>query len=95
MMVKEDEELMCDRRGQYKTCEYCGANLDPEERCDCEKLFFQRSPSTGDYDISYHGRFYHVNLLDVLRDENYNPNFNHEEQTEYFKEWIAIHYPLA
>jgi len=20
----------------YKTCENCGAHLDPEERCDCE-----------------------------------------------------------
>lgn len=20
---------------QYRTCPYCGANLDPEERCDC------------------------------------------------------------
>ncbi len=19
----------------YKTCEYCGANLDPDETCDC------------------------------------------------------------
>ncbi|MCI8357092.1 MAG: hypothetical protein HFI51_02930 [Lachnospiraceae bacterium] len=19
----------------YKTCPYCGANLDPDERCDC------------------------------------------------------------
>lgn len=22
---------------QYRTCPYCGANLDPGERCDCEK----------------------------------------------------------
>lgn len=21
----------------YRTCEYCGANLDPEEKCDCRK----------------------------------------------------------
>lgn len=21
----------------YWTCEYCGANLDPEEKCDCIK----------------------------------------------------------
>lgn len=23
--------------GQYRTCEGCGATLDPGERCDCEK----------------------------------------------------------
>ena len=22
---------------QYRTCPYCGANLDPGERCDCTK----------------------------------------------------------
>ena len=22
---------------QYYTCERCGANLDPGEKCDCEK----------------------------------------------------------
>ena len=22
---------------QYKKCPYCGANLDPGEKCDCEK----------------------------------------------------------
>ena len=22
---------------EYRTCPYCGANLDPGERCDCEK----------------------------------------------------------
>ena len=22
---------------QYKTCPYCGANLDPGEICDCEE----------------------------------------------------------
>lgn len=22
---------------QYKTCPYCGASLDPAERCDCNK----------------------------------------------------------
>lgn len=21
----------------YKTCPYCGANLDPDEQCDCQK----------------------------------------------------------
>lgn len=24
--------------GYYHTCPYCGANLDPGERCDCMKL---------------------------------------------------------
>ena len=23
--------------GYYKVCEYCGANLDPGERCDCRE----------------------------------------------------------
>ena len=23
--------------GYYHTCPYCGANLDPGERCDCER----------------------------------------------------------
>lgn len=23
------------KRTLYKTCDFCGANLDPEERCDC------------------------------------------------------------
>lgn len=22
----------------YKTCPYCGANLDPGEHCDCENI---------------------------------------------------------
>lgn len=21
----------------YRTCPYCGANLDPDEKCDCRK----------------------------------------------------------
>ena len=21
----------------YRTCPYCGANLDPDEKCDCQK----------------------------------------------------------
>ena len=25
------------RRTYYKTCDKCGANLDPGERCDCAK----------------------------------------------------------
>ena len=24
-------------REQYKTCPYCGAHLDPEEKCDCRE----------------------------------------------------------
>lgn len=27
----------------YKTCPYCGANLDPDEQCDCQK---EKSPAT-------------------------------------------------
>lgn len=26
----------------YRTCEYCGANLDPDERCDCRDKLAQR-----------------------------------------------------
>ena len=25
------------RRTYYRTCEFCGSSLDPEEKCDCEK----------------------------------------------------------
>jgi len=28
---------MCNKRTYYHTCEYCGANLDPGEICDCIK----------------------------------------------------------
>ena len=34
----------------YKTCPVCGANLDPGERCDCEKgcsSFSKRSVEMG------------------------------------------------
>lgn len=23
----------------FKTCEYCGANLDPGESCDCDNIY--------------------------------------------------------
>lgn len=26
----------------YRTCEHCGANLDPDERCDCRDKLEQR-----------------------------------------------------
>lgn len=26
---------MAKRKGQYRECPHCGANLDPEEICDC------------------------------------------------------------
>lgn len=28
---------MSKQRHQYRTCPYCGANLDPGERCDCRE----------------------------------------------------------
>lgn len=28
-------------KGYYWTCPYCGANLDPEEHCECEILHKQ------------------------------------------------------
>lgn len=28
----------------FKTCEYCGAALDPGERCDCRKAKAARRP---------------------------------------------------
>lgn len=30
--------------GYYHTCQYCGANLDPGERCDCMKLRERHPP---------------------------------------------------
>ncbi len=29
----------------YKTCEHCGASLDPGERCDCKKKESDRKTS--------------------------------------------------
>ena len=29
---------------QYVTCEYCGSNLDPGEKCDCRKEKSAPSP---------------------------------------------------
>ncbi len=26
------------RRTYYQTCEYCGSNLDPGEKCDCQTV---------------------------------------------------------
>lgn len=36
----------------YKTCENCGAHLDPEERCDCEDTLVERAAFIVDYDLS-------------------------------------------
>ena len=36
----------------YKTCENCGAHLDPEERCDCEDTLVERAIFIVDYDLS-------------------------------------------
>lgn len=27
-----------EKRTYYHTCPYCGANLDPQESCDCQKV---------------------------------------------------------
>lgn len=29
---------MIKKRRQYRACEYCGAALDPGERCECRKI---------------------------------------------------------
>lgn len=29
---------MIKKRRHYQTCEYCGAALDPGERCECRKI---------------------------------------------------------
>lgn len=35
----------------YRTCKYCGAHLDPEERCGCrEHVDKQRSEEDNDHD---------------------------------------------
>ncbi len=31
----------------YKTCSYCGANLDPGEKCDCQER--EASPAEGEF----------------------------------------------
>lgn len=34
--------MMVGGETMYRTCEYCGANLDPDERCDCRDKLAQR-----------------------------------------------------
>ena len=36
----------------YKTCPYCGANLDPEETCDCQKVNKKRETSASEFPYS-------------------------------------------
>lgn len=37
----------------YKTCPDCGANLDPEEKCDCDKInTMQSNKMTITFDMS-------------------------------------------
>ncbi len=31
----------------YRTCPYCGANLDPGEHCDCRKSKFKNTETDG------------------------------------------------
>ena len=37
--VRKDkkQEKGADYMAQYVTCEYCGSNLDPGEKCDCRE----------------------------------------------------------
>ena len=37
----------------YQTCPYCGANLDPGEKCDCQAAQKYRLPKIR---RKYHGR---------------------------------------
>lgn len=37
--------------GYYKTCPYCGAHLDPGEKCDCHK--FPEGPTVYNFLIDY------------------------------------------
>lgn len=34
--------MMVGGETMYRTCEHCGANLDPDERCDCRDKLEQR-----------------------------------------------------
>lgn len=34
----------------YHTCPYCGANLDPDERCDCLSRIRGKAPKWGAMD---------------------------------------------
>ncbi len=34
----------------YHTCPYCGANLDPDERCDCLSRIRGKSPKWNSMD---------------------------------------------
>ena len=36
----------------YKTCPYCGANLDPEETCDCQKVNKKRETPASEFPCS-------------------------------------------
>ena len=33
---------------QYRTCPYCGANLDPCERCDCQDEKKEAAPAASE-----------------------------------------------
>ena len=38
------------KKRYYYTCEYCGAHLDPGEKCNCRKAFPFLSARKGAYD---------------------------------------------
>lgn len=39
---------MYGKRNYYQTCPYCGANLDPGERCDCDEQATDTQPGPED-----------------------------------------------
>ena len=51
----------------FKTCPYCGASLDPDEKCDCEKesLFIARESLT-DY-LGCHKKITITNMVNIER----------------------------
>lgn len=37
ILTNDDEEEEVEDIAMYKTCPYCGANLDPAEKCNCKE----------------------------------------------------------
>ena len=56
-----------ERHTYYHTCEYCGANLDPGESCDCQK-------QTDDEDTTS------TNYRDVTHNDSCTKNNQTEEK---------------
>jgi len=44
------------KKPYYRTCPYCGGNLDPDEKCDCGQQERQQEQEVRNVKIEWHGR---------------------------------------